>query len=221
MPFDINTLLSAELHSIKNQMQALLSTQSDLADALSEHPEFHKQIQQVQLNGQMLSHNIIELLSVLKIQNTAFKPNVDEHWLCDSVALVIQSLGTLGKNVRIHLDFDPDLNAFYDEQLVSIAIHNCFVNSINAGANEIHVDAEELKAGSLNIIVSDNGPGFGPEQLAKGEFKPQGAASGLGLYLMEQALAVHERTVSGQLLKGSVSVDNHPKGGAQITLFLP
>lgn len=221
MAFDVNTLLSAELHSIKNQMQALLSAQSDLADALKGHPEFQHQIQQVQSNSQSLSHNVVELLSVLKIQNDAFEPNVDEHWFCDSVALIIQDLGAIGQGVKINLEFDPDLNAFYDEQLISIAIHNCFVNAIKANATEINVDVEELPTGSLNIMIKDNGDGFALEQLEKGEFNPQGAASGLGLYLMEQALEIHSRNISGKITKGSVTVANQPSGGAIITLFLP
>ncbi len=221
MAFDVNTLLSAELHSIKNQMQALLSAQSDLADALADHPEFQKQIQQVQSNGQQLSHNIIELLSVLKIQNTAFEPNIDENWLCDTVALVIQGLSGVGKNTTIHMDFDPDLNGFYDEQLISIAIHNCFVNAIHAGATEIHVDVREEPQGSLSILIKDNGEGFNDIQLEQGDFNPKGAASGLGLYLMDQALAIHTRTINGNLLRGSVKVANLDEGGACITLFIP
>lgn len=221
MAFDVNTLLSAELHSIKNQMQALLSAQSDLAEALSTEPKFKEQIKQVQKSGFALSHNVIELLSILKIQNEAFEPNIDEHWFCDTVALVIQDLGALGQDVKINMAFDPDLNAFYDEQLISIAIHNCIVNAIKAGATAIDIDVEELPHGSLNIMVKDNGKGFAAERLEKGHFNPQGASSGLGLYLMEQALAVHTRSISGQQIVGGVKVDNQKQGGAVITLFLP
>jgi len=221
MAFDVNTLLSAELHSIKNQMQALLSAQSDLADALANYPEFQKPIQLVQTNGQLLSHNIIELLSVLKIQNTAFEPNIDENWLCDTVALVIQALGAMGSDVKVQMDFDPDLNAYYDEQLISIAIHNCFVNAIHAGATEIRVEVEEQPQGSLELLIKDNGEGFNDAQLEQGEFNPKGAASGLGLYLMDQALAIHARTINGQLQRGWVKVANLDQGGACITLFIP
>lgn len=221
MAFDINTLLSSELHSIKNQMQALLTAQIDLADALKDKPEYATKISQCQQNGQQLNHKLVVLLSILKIQNTAFQPHIDENWLCDTMALVIQDLGIIGKQTRIHLDFDQDLNGFYDEQLLSIAIHNAMVNAIKAGAKDIHVDIEELPQGSLNIVIMDNGGGFNDEQIESQDFSLQGAGSGLGLHLMEQAISAHTRQISGQSISGKLTIGNQSQGGGKVTLFLP
>lgn len=222
MAFDISTLLSSELHSIKNQMQALLSAQLDLADALSDRPEYAKQINLCQRNGQLLNHKMEELLSILKIQNSAFQPQIDECWLCDTLALVIQDLGVLlGKQTRIHLDFDQDLNGFYDEQLLSIAIHNALMNAISAGAQEIHIEIEELAHGSLNIFIMDNGRGFKEEQIELQDFSLHGAGSGLGLHLMDQAIAAHIRQVDGNTVHGTLTISNHSQGGGKVTLFVP
>ena len=221
MAFDINTLLSSELHSIKNQMQALLTAQSDLADALRDEPAYTQKLAQCQQNGQQLNLKMVVLLSLLKIQNTAFQPHIAENWLCDTLALVIQDLGIMGAQTRIHLDFDQDLNGFYDEQLLSIAIHNGLVNAIKAGAKVIHVDVEELPHGSLNVVIMDDGEGFQEDQIGKQDFSLQGAASGLGLHLMEQAISAHSRQIDGKTIKGTLSIGNQSQGGGKVTLFLP
>ena len=83
MSFDINTLLSAQLHDLKNQMQALLNVESELNEALNMNPEQQSLMDKLQQHSSNLSHRLIELLSILKIQNQAFQPNVDEHWLMD------------------------------------------------------------------------------------------------------------------------------------------
>jgi K+-sensing histidine kinase KdpD len=72
MSFDINTLLSAQLHDLKNQMQALLSVESELSDALTLNPEQQTLMHNLQRHSGNLSHRIVELLSILKIQNQAF-----------------------------------------------------------------------------------------------------------------------------------------------------
>ncbi len=217
MPFDVNTLLSSELHSIKNRMQALLSAQSDLADMLKDQPEYQAPLKSIHRNSQQLNQQLVELLSILKIQHTAFTPNIDENWLCDTVASVIQELALGPDGPTINLDFDHEFNGYYDEQLISIAVHNALINAINAGANNVSIAVEEEDNGSFMLLISDDGPGFPDAMLDNRTFNPQGTGSGLGLYLMSQALEAHHKDD----LKGSLTIRNRREGGAVVELLVP
>lgn len=216
MAFDLNTLLSSELHDIKNQMQALLSVQDDLSEQLSGQSQVSELVVRMQQHSQALNHKFIELLSVLKIQNQAFKLNIDEHWLIDTLTPIIHEVHSL-HNLTVKLDFDPDFNGFYDDQLLEIAIHNVLLNAKNAGASLVTITVIEHANGSWVIELQDDGPGFEPEQLEQGEFQPQGSQSGLGLYLISQSLQAHRRNdIAGQVL-----LSNSDHSGAIVQLIFP
>ncbi len=216
MAFDFNTLLSAELHDIKNQMQALLSVQGDLADELVGHSEYQKSLDKIQQHSQTLNYKLIEMLSILKIQHQSFEPNEDEHWLIDTLKPIITEFTNL-HDMTFILDFDEEFNAFYDEQLLEIALHNAFMNANQAGATEFKLKIEEFDGGSWLIQIEDNGPGFNEEQLKKGAFSIHGTKSGLGLYLIEQAIKAHKRNGKS----GSITIQNNPLQGACIQLIFP
>ncbi|MGR6871915.1 sensor histidine kinase [Pseudomonas sp. HK3] len=217
MSFDINTLLSAQLHDLKNQMQALLSVESELIDALQLNPEQQALMDKLQGHSNNLSHRLIELLSILKIQNQAFRPNVDEHWLMDSISPLASEFLQLHQ-LTVNALFDNDFNQFYDEQLLNIALHNACMNALQAGASEVTINVEDHDDGHWVIIIDDNGPGFETDQIDdQADFTPHGADSGLGLYLIEQALQAHKR--NGKT--GSVIINNLPSKGAQLRLVFP
>ena len=216
MAFDLNTLLSSELHDIKNQMQALLSVQDYLAEQLTELPKFNDLVASIQNHSQVLNHKFIELLSVLKMQNQGFKLNVDEHWLIDTLTPIIHEIKKL-HNLDVILDFDPEFNGFYDDQLLEIALHNVLINAKSAGASLVNISVIEHANGSWVINLQDDGPGFEPEQLEQGEFQPHGSQSGLGLYLISQSLQAHQRNDK----RGQVLLSNSDHSGAIVQLIFP
>lgn len=217
MSFDINTLLSAQLHDLKNQMQALLDVESELNDALQLSPEQQSLMDKLQRHSNNLSHRLVELLSILKIQNQAFQLSVDEHWLMDSVSPLAKEFFEL-HGLNIEANFDHDFNQFYDEQLLNIALHNACMNALQAGANKVTIEVEEHNKGQWVVIISDNGPGFESSQIDdQGDYNPHGTDNGLGLYLIEQALKAHKR--NGKT--GSIDICNLPSEGAQLRLIFP
>ncbi len=216
MAFDTSTLISSELHDIKNQLQSLLSVQEDLSQALIAQPQFKPLLEKIDRHSQALSHKLVELLSVLKIQNQDFKLNEDEHWLMDTLSPIAREFENLHE-LSFTLEFDNEFNAFYDEQLLAIALHNVFMNAKQAGAKQLNINIQEFKNGQWSINIYDNGPGFKPEQLTNGEFVPQGTQGGLGLYLIQQSMMAHKR--NGQ--SGNISITNGDHGGAHIQLKFP
>jgi len=217
MGFDINTLLSAQLHDLKNQMQSLLSAQSDLEDALELSPEQQSLLEKLQDHSSHLNHRVVELLSVLKMQNQSFQPNIDECWLTDTLTPIAQEFFDL-HGVTISLEFEEDFNQFYDEQLVNIAVHNACMNAFQAGADKLTIYVIEHEKGQWQLNIQDNGPGFDPDMFNdENIFTPSAGQNGLGLYLIEQAMHAHKRNHQ----HGQVKIQNLENGGAMVSLLFP
>ena len=216
MSFDLNTLLSAELHDIKNLMQSLNVCHETLAEQLQGQSQFQDNITSIQLHSQNLNHRLVELLSILKLQHPDFSCGEDEHWLIDTLTPLINEFKQLN-NLDITTTFDAEFNGFYDEQLVEIALRNIFTNANRAGATQINVEIQEFEDASWLIRLTDNGPGFKSEHLNQDSFTPQGAENGLGLYLIEQAIKAHVR--AGK--EGNMQLSNHESGGAITQLLFP
>ncbi len=216
MAFDYNTLLSAELHDIKNQMQALLNAQEDLAEVLKDKEQYQSYVDNVNQHSQLLNHKLMEILSILKIQNQAFTPCEDEHWLLDTLNPIIHEFTQL-HGLRITHHIDKDFNGFYDEQLLEIALHNSFMNAKQIGASQLQVSVQEFSDGHWLIDIQDDGPGFKDKQLYEDTFTIQGTKNGLGLYLIQQALMAHKRNGN----TGSIHIKNNPTQGACVQLIFP
>lgn len=216
MSFNLNTLLSAELHNIKNLMQGLNSCHETLAEQLQGQGQYQDNLANIQLHSQNLNHRLIELLSILKLQNSDFNCSEDEHWLIDTLTPLIHEFKRLN-NLEVITQFDADFNGFYDEQLLEIALRNIFTNANRAGATQVTVDIQESDDASWLIQLTDNGPGFKPKHLKQDGFAPQGTQSGLGLYLIEQTISAHVR--AGRT--GKMQLCNHENGGAITQLIFP
>jgi len=216
MAFDISTLVSAQVHDIKNELQALQTIQDELAIELSNHPQATETLKKIQSHSHILNQRLIELLSLLKLQNQDFKISEDEHWLMDTLTPIQRHFGT-HHDLDIRLNFDDDINGFYDEQLVNIAIHNIATNAVNAGAKTLTITVDDSQPPSWSILTEDDGPGFSQEILDSSEWRPEGTDNGLGLYLIAQCIRAHCRAQQC----GNIALANIPGGGAQHKLIFP
>ncbi|MFC0252097.1 ATP-binding protein [Massilia consociata] len=94
-------------------------------------------------------------------------------------------------------------------------IDNLLDNALEASPAWVGLDAV-IEDGTLHVVVTDRGPGFSPAMLGQigKPYQSTKAKPGRGLGLF---LAVNV----ARKLGGSVSAENRPQGGAQVTLSLP
>lgn len=216
MAFDTSTLISAQLHDIKNELQAIHNIQDELAQQLADKPDALSTLSRIQNHSHTLNQRLIEMLSLMKLQNEDFKVNEDEHWLMDTLT-PIQHHFQQHHSLEIQLNFDDDFNGFYDEQLINIAFHNIASNALKAGATSLSVSVDESNLPEWSIITEDNGSGFSQEILGRSDWQPQGTDNGLGLYLIAQCIRAHCR---GKQC-GDLQLGNTTSGGAQHRLCFP
>lgn len=110
--------------------------------------------------------------------------------------------------------FGQDLPMVSDSALKQ-AVFNVLDNALEASPHWVRLDAAHV-GDTLELTVTDAGPGFTPETLAsygKPYVSTKGRpGGGLGLFLVVSVT---------RTLGGSVRVHNRPEGGATVTLALP
>jgi len=127
-----------------------------------------------------------------------------------------------GGQVRLDLEVDPELVAPVDHDRLRQAVDNLIDNALrvapDGGAIRLRAGRRD---GTLEISVSDSGPGFPPEFLphaferfhrADGARARQHGGAGLGLAIVKAIAEGHG---------GHAEAANRPDGGAVVRLLLP
>jgi len=99
-------------------------------------------------------------------------------------------------------------------------VMNVLLNAYDAArpvGGAVAVRAERSADGrTVRLVVEDTGPGFAPDYLAAGVFRPfrSTKADGLGIGLY------HSRSIV-QAHGGAIEAGNRPEGGARVVITLP
>jgi signal transduction histidine kinase len=139
--------------------------------------------------------------------------------------LIIESLelfknsGKWNDKMAVETRLNPELDIVSDPEQVKQVLWNIFLNAVEAmpekGVLRINTDTTMDHGKKMaKVSVRDTGNGFSETALSHlfiPFFTTKEEGSGLGL-------AIVKRIVEG--LKGSVSGENHPDGGAEITVLL-
>jgi two-component system sensor histidine kinase PilS (NtrC family) len=141
----------------------------------------------------------------------------------ESLELFKNSGNWTGK-LRVETDFKRDVMLESDPEQIKQVLWNLFLNASeampNGGVVRVSADLVESRDSSepgqkmVKITVKDSGQGFSKKALSHlftPFFTTKEGGSGLGL-------ATVKRIVEG--LKGKVHGENHPDGGAEITILL-
>jgi signal transduction histidine kinase len=112
-----------------------------------------------------------------------------------------------GPKIEFTDEIDPQFDLKGDAAGWERVLVNLFLNSAQAGAKNIHIQAR-----SNEIVVSDDGPGISAELLPR-IFQPRVSTksiiSGLGLYVVQSIVEQNG---------GTVDAANGPNGGAIFTM---
>jgi signal transduction histidine kinase len=112
-----------------------------------------------------------------------------------------------GPKIEFTDEIDPQFDLKGDAAGWERVLVNLFLNSAQAGAKNIHIQAR-----SNEIVVSDDGPGISAELLPR-IFQPRVSTksiiSGLGLYVVQSIVEQNG---------GTVDAANGPNGGAVFTM---
>ena len=192
--------LEGLIHDLNNIFQTI----GESAELLESDPKWERLAHTLQRSvdrGQRIVHSILE----------TNRSAADLVPVIENAAQFCRDYLERGSNAYIEFTHDiaPDFRLPGDAASWERVLVNLFLNSAQAGATHIHI-----QAGNGEIFVSDNGPGISPELLPR-IFQPRVSTksiiSGMGLYIVQSIVEQNG---------GSVSAANGPAGGAVFTMRL-
>ena len=190
--------LEGLVHDLNNVFQTI----AESADLLRNDPKWEKLARTLQRSvdqGQRIAHSILET----NRSATELIPVIE------NAAQFCQDYLECANRPKIGFarEIDPDFRLKGDPAQWERVMVNLFLNSAQAGAKKIRVEAHDCE-----IVVSDDGPGIAPELLPRifqERVSTKSIISGLGLYVVQSIVEQNG---------GSVTAANGPHGGAVFTM---
>lgn len=236
--------LATRFDSMASRIQTLVSTQSEMINAIShelrtpiarfgfalallkvakDQEEQRRHLDTMSQDIAELDQLVSELLSYGALGQPGREPEPCEVNIADLIDSVVGSLALEMEMLDIHCEVEvlpPGAVASVDPKLTARALINITRNAMRYGRRRIAV-AAIMDRGVLVIHVDDDGIGI-PEADRKSIFEPfhrldrsrDRSTGGFGL-----GLAIVRRAIASQ--GGSVYVGDSPMGGARFTLELP
>jgi signal transduction histidine kinase len=218
-------VLASTIHDIKNALGMVINTLDEITAAPGSGLAGNPKVVTLQLEARRANNDLVQLLTLYKLDEGRVKPRVAEHNLADYLEDMVVEHQALARARGIALDYqcDPFLSAFFDVDLVSGVLSNAIGNAERYTRDRICLTATTEQDGGVVLGVEDNGPGFPASMLAFGiEVEPEeGLGHGrtrLGLYFSSQVAALH---CNGDRV-GQIRLSNGGRlGGGRFEILLP
>jgi two-component system sensor histidine kinase KdpD len=215
------SLVAAVSHDLRTPLASIKMSASTLSDPdLELAPERRQELAQlIDQQADRLARLAANLLDMGRIQAGVLEPRRELISLPDLIVDAVRGLAATVDPARVHMVLPEDLPLVdVDHLLIGEAVFNLLENAARhapAGA-PIVVAAENREDGTIEVSVSDTGPGV-PHSERMAVFgmynrrKADGGA-GLGLAIARAFVEAHGETIW---------VDDCPGGGARFCMTLP
>lgn len=225
---DFSILLASSIHDMKNSLAMLLGSLSEISQNCGpERCRSHQQLTKIQDQGQRVNQNLIQLLTLYRINKNQYCLNDNEHYLTDFLQeIVLENQELLGNNgITISMDCSDRLVGYFDSELLRGVLNTIINNAHQYTKDKISLSASEVD-GYLAISVLDNGPGYPAEMLeAEASVNTQknpvnftSGNTGLGLYFSRKVAAIHK---NGDKTGYTTIENDEATGGGKFTIYLP
>ncbi len=221
---NFSTILATSTHDMKNSLFMLLQSieNLDLADNLTakQHQEFADlHYQTSRING-----TLMQLLALYRDEQNQLPIYIEENSVAEMLQEVIDRnrLYLNSHDVNVTLQVDPELTAYFDQDLITYLIGDIFVNALRHTETSVSLRAF-VDQQYLNIQVEDDGEGYPEHMLAINQetptlFNAGKGRSGLGLLFAKKIASEHKT----KLLQGHILLENKTESdGSVFTLRLP
>jgi two-component system sensor histidine kinase KdpD len=216
------TLFNSISHEMRTPITALLGTAESLTQqAAGARTELIPRLAgEVQAAAHRLDQIVQNLLDMTRIESGLLQPKLDWCDVHDLLNAVLKKLRTDLSEHTVALDLPSSLPLLrLDFTLIEQSLINILRNTAThtAKGTAVRVTASVEKSQCV-ISISDNGPGFPPEEIDKifdKFYRGQGTKRGglgLGLSIAFGFIRAHN---------GTLTVSNAPGGGAMFTVRLP
>ena len=221
---DFSTILATSAHDMKNSLFMLLQSieQLNLSDNLT--TQQHQSIADLYYQTSRVNGSLMQLLSLYREEQNQLPFYIEENSVSEMLQEVIDrnQLFLNSHHIKVEIEVDDDLTAFFDQDLVTYLIADIFINALRHTHSKVTLRAY-ADPEYVNIQVDDDGPGYPEHMLAinehhESEFNAFKGRSGLGLLFAYKIAAAHKTNE----LQGHILLENKQKSdGSLFTLRLP
>ncbi len=181
------------------------------------------ELDRIELEASRLGELIDELLTVMRLQSGTDTPNFTTVDISGLLAEVVDDaqLEAAGKPCRLETDLAAGVQGRGDRELLRRAVENILRNAIRHTAPDTVVAITLQQQDTISITIHDQGPGvpeaelsrlFEPFVRVEGARERQTGGYGLGLAIAQQAIRVHN---------GTLTASNAAGGGLEVVIELP
>lgn len=221
---DFSSILATSAHDMKNSLFLLLQSieQLDLADNLT--PKQHQSVADLHYQTSRINGSLMQLLSLYRDEHNQLPIYIEENSVSDMLQEVFSRnrLYLNSHNIKVEIEVEDDLTAFFDQDLVTYLVADIFINALRHTESKVKLRAFADNQ-YVNIQVEDDGPGYPENMLAINErnnsaFNACQGRSGLGLLFAEKIASAHKTNE----LQGNILLENSKNpSGSIFTLRLP
>lgn len=222
---DFATVLASGVHDMKNSLCMLLQSMETLQQELAEKSlSASEELARIHYEATRLNTNLLQLLSLYRIEKDQMPLHIDEYHLndlCDEV-LSKNQLYSAQKNIQVEIECPRQLRWFFDNDLVSNLINDMFINALRYSHSKLLLRAL-TQDDQLVVEIHDDGDGYPADMLDNSEegirnLNLTAARTGLGLFFAHMIARAHRN--KGQA--GHIELNNGGRfGGAVFRLILP
>jgi signal transduction histidine kinase len=212
---DLNTLIAAQFHEIKNELGQLALSLDEVALG---HPDIAAALKLPRISSRAIIDRLVQVLTLYKHHEAHLPLNVEAHSPAEFVGELAAEASSLGDgriNIHVRCDEAPPF-WFFDRYLTSVALMSAVHNALKFADKDIVIGAS-LDQGGLNIFVRDDSSGY-PSHILDGQGTAPGKSAGgtgLGLYFAQTIAKAHQN--NGQT--GRMQLNN--ENGAVFSIWLP
>lgn len=222
---DFSSVLAAAVHDMKNSLFLLIQSIEHLASEIPlEQTSSREQVANVHYEASRLNTSLVQILSLYRAELAQLPITVDECFICDVIADVVESNKYYIEQRRIHVstDVDSSLSWYLDGELVYLLVNDVLVNALKYGSSKIHLSAYGENE-RLVICVEDDGKGYPNSMLKRSchdlaDFEVSEGRTGLGLFFAKLIAAAHGQNGN----QGEIELSNGGSlGGSVFKVKLP
>lgn len=217
-------ILASIIHDMKNSLGMIINRLDEVVEELPSNLHESAKITAIQQEAKRLNNNLIELLTLYRIENERISAVIDEVFIDEFLQEIIAENQSVANSAEVTLTCDcaRELSGYFDEGLVHGIINNLIGNALRYTEHTIELSARE-QDGYLVISVEDDGNGFPHAMLEaqKADAITNDIADGrtmLGIHFANMIAQMHQNKDKKGFIK--LSNNNKLKGGC-FSIYLP
>lgn len=222
---EFSSIIAVAVHDMKNSLSLLLQSIEQLSQSVPQDKVgIQEELNSVQYQANRMNTTLVQILSLYRANINALPLNVDECFIDDLFAEIVDSnkMYIKQKKLNVTINVDDNLSWFLDRDLIYLMLSDVLINAIRYGGRNIEMTAKETQRG-LHVSISDDGSGYPQSMLDMAtieldDFCIVEGRTGLGLFFARLIAQTHQNGNNN----GKIMLSNNKlTGGSVFEVILP